>query len=746
MGLNLNMNRRIRYASVMIVLILIFFACIVFSQITRNPIKSINGVMDLTNWDFERDGTISLDGQWDFSWEDEEKAYSIDVPGSWNNQSRDGVRFPVEGYGIYHLRIIAPKAGGLMALKLNRIPSAYTLYIDDKEFFTSGNPGTSFESEVPEWAIKTIYFSPAGSTIDIKLKVSNFSYGKSGLSNPILFGTAEGISDNTNKHLFVETFLFGAIFIVALLFAAIYYFGGRNRIYSSMSLFSALLSITPLLYGDVILLKILPGIPWEVFNKLFIISFGAVQFMLLFIYSSFNECISKKFVKCSIIVQNITLLAGILIPSRWIMYSEGVQRVLIIVNLCYIAYVLIKAVMHKDRWASVILISAIFLDLTFIADMLNDTHVLRFEYYYTSFGILLFIFIVFAVMAEQYKENVHINKKLKEEAELRASSLHIEKRQRLISDKLNRLARDITSTLDLDEVLDRLLNHLHEIIPFTAAYIMLKENGKLKVCAQKVMEGAGWVTEKYKYMAWNDGIEGPFFAKKPVMLETVNNGEAYTAQILPLYYSGLPLGIFEVYKPKYVSESMDDSNIIEVFADQAAIAINNARLYSTLKEYANVDSLTQAFTRRYFKELVDTIMNDLKSEGKVGSMAMFDVDHFKSINDKYGHISGDVVLKTIVRRCMDKLPDEAVISRYGGEEFIIYFPYADRQRILGIMEKCRDEIRSKPVSVKQYNINVTVSIGIIFQEQPDETLETLVRRADEVLYAAKRNGRDCICL
>lgn len=740
-----NIRKRTIYALAMLLVVAVLTAIIILANIFSHHAMCVDGVVDLTKWNFDKNGIVSLDGQWNFRWEDEQKDYSINVPSPWNMQKKDDTVFPVEGFGLYHLKVITSGSDNLLALKLNYIPSAYQLYIDNALSYSCGNPGHDAASTNPKWEMKTIFFTPSSNIIDIKIKVSNFEYGRGGLSLPVWLGTAQGIENDTTAHLSIEVFLFSAIFIIGILFTAMYFFGGRNKAYISMGVFAILLSLRPLLYGDVLLLRLFPGIPWEVFNRIFILNFASTQFMMMFIRSLYPKETSKSFIKYNVIFQNTALLAGLIISPRWMLFSAGVQEVIIIIDTVYIVFVLYRAIKNKDRWAYAIMISDIFLTLTVILDMLNNSHIIQFDYYYTPFGILMFTFVIFIIMAVQHKENMYINKILKKDAEIKDSKLDAEKKQRLISEKLNRVARDITSTLDLDEVLGRLLNHLYEIIPFTAAYIMLKENGKLKVCARKVIEGAGWVTEKYRYIAWNDGLEGPFFARKAVMLETINNGEVYTARILPLYFNNEPLGIFEVYKPKGEESNLDDFDIIQVFAEQAAIAINNARIYSKLKEYANVDSLTQAFTRRYFKDLADTILSDLRSEGKTGSLAMFDVDHFKSVNDKFGHIAGDIVLQSIVKRCMEKLPDDAVISRYGGEEFLIFFPYSNREQVLITMEQCRDEIRSKPVNIKQNDIHVTVSIGIAFQEELDDTLEHLIKKADEALYGAKRNGRDCIC-
>lgn len=745
MNVKYKMDRRTKQGVFVLLMSIIFIALIAFTSERSQVIKSSGGVMDLTAWNFQKEGIVSLDGEWSFNWEDETRDYMVNVPSPWNYQSKDTGTFPVEGYGLYHLKVKLPNIRDTLALKLNYVSSAYQLFIDDRLVFSCGNAGGSKEHTIPKWQMKTVYFTPQSDIVDIKIMASNFHYGRGGLSMPVLLGKADDVNYDTSKHLLIEVFLFGALFILGILFISLYYFGSRSKHHLFMGIFSIIISIRPLLYGEVFLLTLFPDISWELFNKLFILNFGAVQFIVMFLHSLYPSEMRRGLVKASIILQNMVMAAGCILPSRWLLMAAGVMEGLIILNIFYMTYVLLKAARKRERWAFIMLVSMIFLAATAVLDILNNSHLIRLEYYYTPVGLLVFTMTEFVIIAVQSRESSAANERLMEEVSIRNYKIEVEKRQRQISQQLNRVACDITSTLDLNEVLDRMLNHLYDIIPFSAAYIMLKENGKLKIAASKTNGGSAWISEKYSNVVWSEGLEGPFFAKKAVVMETVNNGDVYTVQVLPLYYNTEPLGVFEVYRRKKEIEDINDMNIIEVFADQAAIALQNAKLYSTLKEYANTDSLTQAYTRRYFKELADTILNDLKPEGRTCSIAMLDVDHFKSVNDRYGHLTGDLVLKTIVQRCSASLPDNAILARYGGEEFIVFFPFSDRDRVFCIMEQCRDEIRSSPVEVKQNYINITVSIGLAFQDYPEETLEQLIRKADEALYGAKRNGRDCIC-
>ncbi len=165
-------------------------------------------------------------------------------------------------------------------------------------------------------------------------------------------------------------------------------------------------------------------------------------------------------------------------------------------------------------------------------------------------------------------------------------------------------------------------------------------------------------------------------------------------------------------------------------------------LQAQLREQAIRDSLTGAFNRRY---LVETLQRELARSGRDGyavSLLMIDIDHFKGINDTYGHMSGDQALQYLVNFLSERIRKSDVLCRYGGEEFVILLPTTTASDALHRAEIWRKELQSSPIEISGTAIPLTVSIGIAATDEPDISGDELLSRADRALYMAKQTGRN----
>ncbi|CSB42333.1 GGDEF family protein [Vibrio cholerae] len=153
------------------------------------------------------------------------------------------------------------------------------------------------------------------------------------------------------------------------------------------------------------------------------------------------------------------------------------------------------------------------------------------------------------------------------------------------------------------------------------------------------------------------------------------------------------------------------------------------------------DELTGAFNRRHFKEQVQQKLKQSKQKSMV---ALVDIDHFKQINDSYGHDIGDSVITYVVRHLESLALTECLVARYGGEEFAIFARENDFERVSQALDSVRDAI-SVGFHVEQQPLKVSVSIGAVIFESSHEYGEVL-RQADKALYQAKQQGRNRIML
>lgn len=163
-----------------------------------------------------------------------------------------------------------------------------------------------------------------------------------------------------------------------------------------------------------------------------------------------------------------------------------------------------------------------------------------------------------------------------------------------------------------------------------------------------------------------------------------------------------------------------------------------------MREAASHDFLTDLYNRRYFFEFADKLLRNAKrSQTPVGA-AMLDIDHFKRINDRYGHATGDLVIRRIAQVLKDELRDADVIARFGGEEFCVIGTQLDNDTAQNLFERLRRKIADTRLSYEGEDIQVTVSIGVCVDTQA--SLDDMIRKADAALYCSKESGRNRLTL
>jgi diguanylate cyclase (GGDEF)-like protein len=170
--------------------------------------------------------------------------------------------------------------------------------------------------------------------------------------------------------------------------------------------------------------------------------------------------------------------------------------------------------------------------------------------------------------------------------------------------------------------------------------------------------------------------------------------------------------------------------------------IENA-YHEEIYRLTTVDGLTQVFNRRYFLEQLDREVSRARRYRRELSLILFDIDHFKQINDTYGHLAGDYVLKQLATVVKGKIRREDILARYGGEEFAIVLPEIDAPNAVTFAEKVRKIVEKAPFKFEDTKIAVTVSVGVANCGETDDAA-ALIKRTDEKLYEAKGAGRNVV--
>lgn len=233
---------------------------------------------------------------------------------------------------------------------------------------------------------------------------------------------------------------------------------------------------------------------------------------------------------------------------------------------------------------------------------------------------------------------------------------------------------------------------------------------------------------------------------------------------IPIMENGKFLGAFELYYNISIRKAAMDaiisqtnlllyslSGIMIVVTLGAIISLirgmRQRKLYAErLYTLATKDTLTGAYTRSRFTELLQWEIEKYERYGKNSCLLMFDIDHFKKVNDTYGHQAGDEVLTAITEICKHSLRKSDQIGRYGGEEFVVFLPDIQSQNAVKVAEKLRDVVAGLTTTSGTKKIQVTISIGLVeLREVQPLTVDTIIKLADDCLYTAKRNGRNMVC-
>lgn len=175
-----------------------------------------------------------------------------------------------------------------------------------------------------------------------------------------------------------------------------------------------------------------------------------------------------------------------------------------------------------------------------------------------------------------------------------------------------------------------------------------------------------------------------------------------------------------------------------------AIALRNAQLFADVRDHSVKDSLTGCFNRAHAFELLDAELARSRRSSAPLSVILFDVDHFKEVNDRYGHLCGDMVLSAVGQRMRQVLRRSDVRCRYGGDEFLVLLPGTSATGAARVAEWLRGEIEQIRLQVAGQSVSITISAGLATVAAGENTPATLVDRADQALYAAKAAGRNTI--
>lgn len=211
----------------------------------------------------------------------------------------------------------------------------------------------------------------------------------------------------------------------------------------------------------------------------------------------------------------------------------------------------------------------------------------------------------------------------------------------------------------------------------------------------------------------------------------------------PLVVGGTALGVLGV-RPEAGPLAADRRRIIEAAAALLAVSIKNAQLFREVRENSVRDALTGCYMRGHALDVIDAELRRARRSQTPVSLIMFDLDHFKDVNDRHGHLCGDAVLAAVGKRMKEVLRGSDIKCRYGGEEFLVLLPETPLHGARRVAETLRKEIADRPVPWAGEGLTITASFGLAQTLPGEVNVQAVIARADQALYRAKDDGRNCV--
>src|SRR5437660_2505120 len=307
------------------------------------------------------------------------------------------------------------------------------------------------------------------------------------------------------------------------------------------------------------------------------------------------------------------------------------------------------------------------------------------------------------------------------------------------------IASAVNSSLALEEVLNVALTHAGRIMGAVAGAMYLVRPGK---------------TELYREASYNltnrarggvrkideEPLRSALAAMRPLVIKLDERsapgldagGHPQHALVVPIQRSGQLMGAMEIYLNAWRELSEDQADLLNGVASQAAIAIRHAQLFEAQEENALTDELTKLPNRRALAQQFLREMQRARRNHKGITFVMIDLDHFKQVNDTYGHLNGDAVLAELASLLSTGARESAVCARYGGEEFALILPETTEAGARPLAERIRAKVAT---ATFPGGLKLTISVGVAATSEP-ALFTQLIDRADQALYAAKQGGRN----
>lgn len=370
------------------------------------------GVVDLHNWDFSKDGTLALNGEWEFYWKkilspmdfpNNIKPLYTKFPKLWNDMNSDSITFSSTGYATYRLLIKNCPTKELLALNVPTFYDEYQLFINGKSFTKNGKVGKSKEESIPYWLPITKSINDKSDSLELILQVSNYSHHKGGTSLPIEIGDSQKLFKEREIELSTTLLLTGALIMGGLFFLGLFMFGRHNKAVLYFSLFCIVYSYRIIGTDMYFLHSILPPISWQITTRLeYLTLFLSVFLFMRFLEILYPQETSKIMANFLKITSLILVLTTLFFPSRIFTLSIDPFLVILVIYVIYGTFIIVNANRHKLSGSHFAVISFLFLFIVITLQVFNYLGYLPHLPFIYFIGYILFFFFQSLILSYRF--------------------------------------------------------------------------------------------------------------------------------------------------------------------------------------------------------------------------------------------------------------------------------------------------------------------------------------------------------
>jgi diguanylate cyclase (GGDEF)-like protein len=313
----------------------------------------------------------------------------------------------------------------------------------------------------------------------------------------------------------------------------------------------------------------------------------------------------------------------------------------------------------------------------------------------------------------------------------------------------------LSSKLDFKQITALILDLLKRVIPYDIGAFMTVEGAELKMAAiKRPADARNLIGETFPVAGsrlCNMAVQrkrpliGAITSAEDILLPLRPDIDVHSFMGVPVVFRDHVTGLITLYNAGARAFTEEDAQVAELFASQVAIALDNSRRVELMERQAVTDELTGLYNRRAFALMGEKEVGRARRYQRPLALILFDIDHFKTVNDSHGHLIGDHVLRVLTERVTKTTRVTDIVCRYGGEEFIVLMPEAGREEALAMAERLREEISRMTVVTAGGTLSLTISLGVAsLGSNSDEDLDSLIARADRAMYQAKAAGRNTV--